>query len=84
MTELSPAAQAVIDAAMTTPIVLGDYAATRGRQIAAALRSAADQVLSDVTPPVDDHDEHSIGFAAAHRKYRRDLLAIATELEAQP
>ena len=35
--QLSPAAQAVLDAAMTTPIVLGDYEATRSHQIAASL-----------------------------------------------
>jgi hypothetical protein len=78
MTELSPAAQAVLDA-------VEDHSRFSYSQLAAAaLLAVADQVLSDVTPPVDDYDEHSIGFAAAHRKYRRDLFAIATELEAQP
>jgi hypothetical protein len=55
-------------------------AAAISRLCAAALRAAADQVLSDVTPPINDYDEYSVGFAAAHRKYRRHLLAIAAEL----
>ena len=38
---LSPAAKAVLDAALTTPCVLGDHTATRSRQIAAALRALA-------------------------------------------
>jgi hypothetical protein len=44
MTDLSPAAQAVFNAAWTCPIALGDHPATRRRQLAAALRAAADQV----------------------------------------
>jgi len=41
MDDLSPAAQAVFNAAWTCPIVLGDHPTTRSRQIAAALRAAA-------------------------------------------
>jgi len=42
--QLSPAAQAVLDAAMTTPIVLGDYEATRSHQIASSLRELVFQL----------------------------------------
>jgi len=44
MTDLSPAAQAVLDAFMDSPVDAGNYYATRSRQIAAALRAAADQL----------------------------------------
>ena len=45
MADLSPAAQAVLDAFMEAPVVVvGDYRTTRCRQIAAALRAASDQV----------------------------------------
>ena len=77
MTNLSPAAQAVLDAAMTTPIVLGCYTATRSHQIAAALRAAVLH-LSD-TNPWPGHIE-STGVNWSSNK----LLAIADELEGQP
>ena len=76
---MSPAAQAVLDAWLKSENgerMLGDPAC-----LAAALRAAADQVISRVPPPCADFDEHAKGFLAAHVKYRRDLLAIAAELE---
>ena len=42
--QLSPAAQAVLDAAMNTPIVLGDYDATRSHQIASSLRAIVQEL----------------------------------------
>ena len=51
--------------------------------IAAALRAAADQVISSVPPPCENFDEYAQGFLAAHVKYRAELLAIAAELEGQ-
>ena len=71
--KLSPTAQAVLDAAMNTPIVLGDYDATRGRQIAAALRAVAEELTYGIgswagTSPIIDEDE---------------LLRVADELEGQ-
>ena len=74
---LSPAAQAVLDAANKAY----EQAGTVAQGSAATLRAAADQVISSVPPPCADFDEHAKGFLAAHVKYRRDLLAIATELE---
>ena len=77
MTEpLSPAARAVIDAAMQYEINPECYS----REIAAAaLRAAADQVV----PEPDDIDKGSLSLAAIRNrcKVRDQLLAIAAELE---
>ena len=71
MTNLSPAAQAVLDAT--------DYPedwATRIR-VAAALRAAADQVApSDAMEP-----RNHIPMALECQRIRAELLAIAAELE---
>jgi hypothetical protein len=72
MTDLSPAAQAVLDAAMQYEINPECYS----REIAAAaLRAAADQVV-----PYDDL-KGSDPDAWTRDDIRRELLAIATELE---
>jgi hypothetical protein len=42
MSELSPDAQAVFNAAWHCPLVLGNHPATLSRQIGAALRAAAE------------------------------------------
>ena len=86
MINLSPAAQAVKDAAQEL------YADRMARKmawpldlpvIAAALRAAVDQVVPDKCPPIEDFNEFDQGYAAAHITHRADLLAIATELEAE-
>lgn len=77
MTNLSPAARAVLDAAC-------DSLDRRGYirdQVAAALQAVADQVISSVSPPCEDFNEYDQGFLAAHIKYRDEFLAIADELE---
>jgi hypothetical protein len=70
-TELSPAAQAVLDAFLDTPgevpMPMWDY----GRDLAAALRAVADQVV-----PIDRGSRRQCNIRAA-------LIAIATELEGQ-
>ena len=72
MTELSPAAQAVLDAFRSSHTGQGC--------LAAALRAAADQVVPEHANAVgDEHDE------ARHDQWlriRHKFLAIATELEA--
>ena len=68
MTNLSPAAQAVLDAAN----YVYDRAGTTGHGLAAALRAAADQVVPENT-----------GFSYTRQDIRAALLAIADELEAQ-
>ena len=79
MTELSPAAQAVLDAAL--PHMVHRYS------VAAALRAAADQVVPLQLPPegaVDaKHPTVEWHVWNAEQQARFALLAIATELEAQ-
>ena len=70
MTDLSPAAQAALDAFRSVPD-LRDCPS-----IAAALRAAADQVVPEFW-----HEEGDI-YAETKHDVRADLLAIAAELEA--
>jgi hypothetical protein len=71
MPELSPAAQAVLDAAVDAyGINYSEFHCCADRVAAAALRAAADQVVP--TP------EHLLEFGI-----RKQLLAIADELETQ-
>jgi hypothetical protein len=81
MTDLSPAAQAILKAA---------YEATRNPNwqtnfytsyAAAALRAAADQVLPEVVNAVGD--EHDDARRDQWVRIRCKFLAIADELEAQ-
>lgn len=81
-TPLSPAAQAVLDAFDAAALDYPNFHVEP--MIAAAIRAAADQVISSVPPPCADFDEYAKGFLAAHVKYRRDFLAIATELKNHP
>ena len=81
MTELSLAAQAVLDA-YWKPILRGK----KHWQMAAALRAAADQVVPyEATAPWDELKCDYDGDHWEMRQWVRDqLLAIATELEAPP
>ena len=79
MTKLSPAAQAVLDAAMGS---------RSGRfRVIAAIRAAADQVVPLQLPPetaVDaNHPTVEWHVWNAEQQSRFALLAIANELEAQ-
>lgn len=72
----SPAAQAVLNAAINTPRELPFE-----HDIAAALRAAADQVVPEEAEAVgDQHDEARLD---QWLRIRRKLLAIAAELESQ-
>jgi len=71
MTDRSPAAQAVLDAAFTLADNL-DRDVTEAEMLAAALRAAADQVVPG-----------SPAMIPSLMMVRYQLLAIATELEAQ-
>jgi hypothetical protein len=78
MADLLPAAQAVKDHFLANvPIGLE-------QGLAAALRTAADQVISLVLPPAKHFDVYAQGFRAAHVKYRSELLALAAELDSTP
>ena len=73
MTDLSPATQAIIDAS--------NCAGSRCVQlhIADALRAAADQVA----PSDADEPRNYLPMAIECQRIRKELLAIAAELEAQ-
>ncbi len=78
MTELSPAAQAVLEGFRAVPTLMD------GPSIAGALRAAADQVVPtemDLPPIAPD-----LGHFRQHerRLTRQRLLAIAAELEGSP
>ena len=73
MTDLSPAAQAVLRAA-------GDSEPGIYATIAAALRAAADQVVPK-TPTLSYPEDYELGVWVANDDTRTELLAIAAELE---
>ena len=79
MTDLSPAAQAVLDAweAKLEPMVTCLTHDPEREALAAALRAAADQVVPAPRLPYDSCCD--VNAAAI----RAELLAIAIELEAQ-
>ena len=84
MAELSPAAQAVLDAfwnASDGEYVEGVWVVNQRTMLAAALRAAADQVV----PEEDECMRQAIPDAFDRQQaIRAELLAIAAELEAQP
>jgi hypothetical protein len=83
MTNLSPAADAVLDAynsGFDRPV-----AVHHKPRIAAALRAAADQVVPEVSEPdwgACNEMQCDIELYADHQRKRAALLAIAAELEA--
>ena len=79
MTDLSPAAQAVLDAFLDSPVDAGNYYATRSRQIAAALRATADQVVPENLRKYETYTNEAIRLNRMH--VRAEVLAIAAELE---
>jgi hypothetical protein len=82
MSALSPAAQAVMDAA-TAPT--GDFCLENVNEIAAAaLRAAADQVVPEEPWPVSMMGPVYVAEAKQRRKLRQHLLAIAAELAPEP
>ena len=80
MTDLSRAAQAVMDAYINAPC-----GKSRGVWVAAALRAAADQVVPEQQEPVPDVDSvvEMQGWACVSQRQRTrsQFLAIAAELE---
>ena len=77
MTDLSPAAQAVLDAAN----YVYDRAGTTGYGLAAALRAATDKVVPEESLYGDD--QRWEWERDARQSSRKKMLAIADELEAQ-
>ena len=93
MTKLSPAAQAVLDAAFETDFDI-DFAnldasikATINNIAAAAIRALADQVVPDIDEPewgACNEMHCDIELFTDHQRKRAAILAIATELEGRP
>jgi hypothetical protein len=87
MTDLSPAAQAVLDAFLGDCENTGLQMDDLRENVAAALKAAADQVVPDGPRPSADSDYHlmhwskSLDQYAQRQQTRAELLAIATELE---
>jgi hypothetical protein len=79
MTDLSPAAQAVLDAYWDdAPLESGARCG-----LAAALRAAADEVSPETPESQQDDPDMLKGIWSERRTVRAELLAIAAELEAQ-
>jgi hypothetical protein len=88
MADLSPAAQAVLDAVasqMEGGWISPEFIPYEAKKIAAALRAAADQLVQEEEEPVPDVDsvlDMQIWATVAQRqRTRRQLRAIAAELE---
>ena len=81
MTDLSPAARAVLKAACIHHGLFNEEIIQRRRMIAAALRAAADQVVPE--EPLY-YGDMCWEFKRDERQHcRQELLCIANELEAQ-
>ena len=84
---LSPAAQAVLQAACIHHGLFNEEIVQRRRSIAAALRAAVDQVVPDGPKPSANSDFHLMNWTKSLDQYyqrqqtRAELLAIADELE---
>lgn len=86
MTNLSPAAQAVLTAATQRLYCLDPEdvplsASEHGTAIAAALRAAADLVVPENYECFTGHLDWDLGMQARNDTVRENLLAIAEELE---
>jgi hypothetical protein len=80
MTDLSPAAQAVLDAFLDSAVDAGNYYATRSHQIAAVLRAVAEQVAPHRPIPQNPMEWGEYNMTEI---IRERLDTIATELEGQ-
>ena len=84
-TQLSPAAQSVLDAFTGNDTIHGLHLMTP--RLAAALRAAADQVVPDERIPSGNSAYHLMNWTKSLDQYyqrqqtRDELLAIAAELE---
>ena len=81
MSDLSPAAAAVLDAFLGDAEDTGLQIDDLRENVAAALQAAADQLKNPYA--VEDCDEFERGFKEAHILYYTQFLTIAAELEGQ-
>jgi hypothetical protein len=88
MTDLSPAARAVLDAVssqMEGGWISPDFIPYEAKKIAAALQAAADQVVPEPPMIVEGGRTYEEAWTATvHDDIRRRFLAIAAELESLP
>ena len=88
MTQLSPAARAVMDDAFSVYDCEALYSLTEGQHAsmiaAAAIRAAADQAAPELPHSELDDPEILKGIWGERRACRAELLAIATELATPP
>ena len=83
MADLSPDAQAVLDAYHDAPVIGGLHGGD-ALGVAAALRAAADQVVPEPSMIVEGGRTYEEAWTATvHDDIRRKFFAIAAELEAQ-
>ena len=80
MTELSPAARAVLDAAADVYWDWSDMSPASSSTIAAAALRAA---VGDDVYKANLNDELEVMFSEGWNSLRKEILAIADELEAQ-
>jgi hypothetical protein len=81
MTDLPPAAQAIVNAAVEAGGGYGRATPTLHARLAAALRAAADQVAPEVYFAYTGNGDWDHGMEARNDTIREAILAIADELE---
>lgn len=80
MTDLSPQAQAIVNAAVDVTGYGKETQILKDR-LAAALYALADRVVPEEDPPADFLDHPVAAEIDQRRKTRAEILAIAAELE---
>ena len=81
MTKLSPVAKSILKVAYEATRIPDWQQTFYSSYAAAVLRIAVEKVISNEWPTIEDYNEYDQGFAAAHIKYRNQLLDIVNELE---
>jgi hypothetical protein len=81
MTDLSPAVQAIVNAAVEAGGGYGRATPTLHARLAAALRTAADQVAPEAYFAYTGNGDWDHGMEARNDTIREAILAIADELE---
>ena len=83
MTDLSPAAQYIVNAAVESRGGYGRATPVLHARLAAALRAAADQVAPEAYFAYTGNGDWDHGMEAKNDEVREAILAIVTELESQ-
>jgi len=83
MTDLSPAAQYIVNAAVESGGGYGRATPVLHARLAAALRAAADQVTPEIYFAYTGNGDWDHGMEAKNDEVREAILAIVTELESQ-